>query len=263
MHVQVSKRQPRHNPTRDDEASALRGSADPTTRPAPTSRGDEIGDQSRASIASQIKPIQPNTPREKETPWEAEFARRSHEALCGLHHPLLHELILLMSPLHNSLDTDAQVFAERLIKRMVEDGVGDKALLDLVGALRFAPSSMACSLASDALLDAYLAKPDQASCYLAESSARCDYYAAVKNCPSGAYLTSGQALIYATNEALPHQVQLHFFQAALGWLLKAARYKPGNTSKQHSADPFCAQSHAVKLGIELVDRLKVCLWTPP
>ena len=259
MHVQGSKRQPRHNPMRDDEASASRGKANPTTRPGSTSRGDEIGDEPRASTAAQTKLLHPKKPRRAETLWEAEFARRSHDALCGLHHPLLHELILLMPPLHNSLDTDAKVYAERLIKRMLQDRVGDKTLLDLVGALTFAPSSIAFSRASDALLDAYLAEPGQASRYLTDSSARCDYYAAVRNCPSGAYLTSGQALIYATNEALPHQVQLRFFQAALGWLLKAARYKPGNISRQYPAAPLCAQSHAVELGIEIINRLKVCL----
>ncbi len=259
MHVQVSKRQPRHDPMRDDEASAPGGRAGPTARPISKSRRDEIGDRSRASTAAQTEFVQPTTPRGSETPWEAEFGRRSHDALCGLHHPLLHELILLMPPLHNSLDTDAQVFAERLIKRMVEDGVGDKALLDLVGGLTFAPSSMAFSRASDALLDAYLAKPDQALRYLTDSSERCDYYAAVKDCPSGAYLTGGQALTYAYNDALPPQVQLQFLKAALGWLAKAARYRPGGKNKMPLDGDYCAQRCAMELGTELVSNMRTLL----
>jgi hypothetical protein len=62
--------------------------------------------------------------------WQSEFDLRSQDALAGTHQPMLPELILGMPPLHDSLDADANIFAERLLARLRVDGVHQGVLIE-------------------------------------------------------------------------------------------------------------------------------------
>lgn len=158
--------------------------------------------------------------------WQREFDLRSQDSRAGLHHPTVLELVLGMPPLHNSVDLDAQTFAEKLLARLAKDGVTEGILFGKLMALTLAPTPELCRSAASALLAAWEAKPAFEASHLAEASARCDFYAAVKDCDSAAYLTAGRALVLSKHPDLPDDAQLALVQAALGWLLDAARRLP-------------------------------------
>jgi hypothetical protein len=106
--------------------------------------------------------------------WQQEFDRRSRDAVTGLHHPLLHELILSMPPLHDSLDVDAQIFAERLLARLLDYGVSEGGLVDRLQALRLAPTRDACRTAALALDETWRKRSASEAAFLAEATARSD-----------------------------------------------------------------------------------------
>ena len=154
--------------------------------------------------------------------WWAEFDRRSGDARAGLHHPLLHEMILGMPPLHDSYEADAQIFAERLLVRLAEDGITDGSLVERLRALSCAPTREAYFAAANALEVAYDQRSTSSAQYLADGMARCEYYAAQKGAPGCAFFVAGRALLYACYGRFLDVERRELAQAALGWLLLAA-----------------------------------------
>ena len=101
-----------------------------------------------------------------------EFARRTDQALIALHHPMLHELPRHALPLHDRFNTEVRIFVERLSKRQIKDGTGDKPLWGLAGALKQISNSMGLSSASTASPNPYLMRHDETPRSLTNASAR-------------------------------------------------------------------------------------------
>jgi hypothetical protein len=191
--------------------------------------------------------------------WQQEFDRRSRDAIAGLHHPLVHELILGMPPLHDSLDADAQIFAERLLSRLLDDGVREGDLVDRLEALRLAPTREACRAAALALEEAWRKRSTSEAAFLAEASARCDYYAAAKNYNTEALRTAGRALTYAQDDNLPEVDQLALTEAAVGWLVRAGWDLPDVVERFGPERGGPAVRRAAELGREVLRRISFLL----
>jgi hypothetical protein len=186
--------------------------------------------------------------------WQLEFELRSKDALAGLHQPMLHELILHMPPLHDSLDADAQIWAERLIARLQQDGAGESSLIKNLQALLVAPTRDSCSAAAEAL-EAAWKDPSLGAAYLAEGAGRCDYYAAAKNSRAAAFRLAGRALAHALNDGLPRSVQLTLIEAALGWLTRAAWDLPDIIELYGPEQGGPAVRRSAELGHEVMSRV--------
>ena len=124
----------------------------------------------------------PCLPEEEEDPdvleeqrWQAEFDRRARDALAGLHLPMLHELLLRMPPLHDSFDADAQIFAERLLARIMADGTTDGPLVERVNALIKVATRETCLAAAAELEAAWKGRQLFEAPHFAEAAARCEY----------------------------------------------------------------------------------------
>jgi hypothetical protein len=164
-------------------------------------------------------------------------------------------MILGMPPLHDSYEADAQIFAERLIVRLAEEGLTDAPLIERLRALTFSPTREAYWAASDALKTAYEQRSRSSALHLGDAMVRCEYYAAQKGAVGSAYVVAGRALAYACYSYFPGVVRREFGQAALGWLLCAALELPDIGKRFGPPREGTTASRAAKLGREAYDEL--------
>lgn len=222
-------------------------------------RTASIDDQTSPATSAHAVPTDHGGASDIGSRWQREFDLRSRDSRAGLHHPTVLELILGMPPLHDSVDLDAQMFAEKLLARLAKGGITEGVLVGKLRALTLAPTGETCRTAAAALLTAWEAKPAFEASHLAEASARCDFYAAVKNCDDAAYLTAGRALVLAKHPDLPDEAQLALMQAALGWLLSATRSLPAVVVKLGPEGARPPVRRAADLGNDAMQRIGALL----
>jgi hypothetical protein len=194
--------------------------------------------------------------------WRAEFEQRCEDARAGVHHPLIHELILRMPPLHDSFDSDAQIFAERLLVRLAEDGVTDGPMIERLKRLSFYPTREAYRAAAEALEMEYDRREMFAAPYLADAVARCDYYAAVKGCQASAFRVAGLALSLALDRGFLAVVRADLAKAAFGWLLRAGRDLPAAVERFGPERGGAPDSRAEELGREAWNEIMMLASVP-
>lgn len=220
---------------------------------------------SRPTTTDNVPADNENLPAAADRRWQREFDLRSQDALAGIHQPMLAELILRMPRLHNSLDADIKIFAERLLARLKVDGDHRATLIDRIQALLLSPTHDACFAAAVSLEYAWMQRSPGQAAYLADASGRCDYYAAAKNDRAGAFRTAGRALVYAHDDDLPRIAQLALVEAALGWLLRAGWDLPDVIEifgfEQGGAGPPGRRS--AELGCRALQRLRDLFQTEP
>jgi len=212
--------------------------------------------QGRTMHTADSDGFEPRKPDETSR-WHKEFLRRDDKAFAGRYQPMVHELILRMSLFRGRVDVDAGAFTERLIGRVITNGLEQIPEVDRLRAVKSSPIGATFLSASAALEQTCSVNAGRQLSCLAEVSARFDYYAAIMGCQTGAFRVAGHALICALDEELPNCARSSLLEAALGWLMWAASKLPSAHGRLDAITEATPESYATEAGREIAMLIEI------
>lgn len=153
------------------------------------------------------------------------FERRKKAAVDGVHLPSLIELFRLMPYYGNSLRSDIQAFAERLLPRINGESEAARSALQYLSEMTVSADMEACFNASTALCTLRTENPRRREMWV-EASRRCLFYAACLGHATAMGKVAGMLGQLAESPSLPSEVVHDLAVSSIGWMLMASDFSP-------------------------------------